>query len=194
MSMCKIALFASGNGSNAEKIVTYLQKKLPVSFVVVSNKKEAGVFARATNLAIPAYHFKKSDFDTGKVLHFLKTQEVDLIVLAGFLLLVPTEILEAYPQRIINIHPALLPKYGGEGMYGMNVHQAVAKAKEQYTGITVHYCNHEYDKGNIILQSAIPLSQEDTPEEIARKVQVLEHQEYPLVVEWLAKKIIREKK
>ncbi|GAB4333668.1 MAG: phosphoribosylglycinamide formyltransferase [Flammeovirgaceae bacterium] len=188
---CKVAIFASGSGSNAEKIIEHLQTKREVSFIVISNKKEAGVYARAQRLKVPCFYFPKSSFENGEVLKFLKKENVSLIVLAGFLLLVPENLLENYPNKIINIHPALLPKYGGKGMYGMHVHQAVVQAKEKESGITIHYCNAHYDEGEIILQVSCPLLPTDTPEDVAHKVQALEHEYFPKVVEKLVEDIIR---
>jgi phosphoribosylglycinamide formyltransferase-1 len=187
---CKVAIFASGSGTNAEKIIEHLQSNKEVSFVILSNKKEAGIFQRAERLKVPCFYYPKSAFDNGEVLQFLKNERVNLIVLAGFLLLIPQNLLENYLNKIINIHPALLPKFGGKGMYGMNVHQAVIQAKEKETGITIHYCNAHYDEGEIILQASCPVSPTDTPEDVAHHVQALEHQHFPKVVEKLVNEIL----
>ncbi|UII28831.1 phosphoribosylglycinamide formyltransferase [Fulvivirga maritima] len=183
--MTRIAIFASGNGSNAQKIAEYFKDSSTVEIVLIlSNKKEAYVLERANQLGIPSFVFTKSQFNnTQDVLAELKKYDVDFIVLAGFLLLIPEYLVEAYPEKMINIHPALLPNYGGKGMYGEKVHQAVCEAKEKETGITIHYVNNKYDEGKIIFQAKVALNEGDTPEQVAEKVHRLEYEHYPKVIE-----------
>lgn len=182
-----IVLFASGSGSNVENIVRYLRKaNRDASFYVFCNNPEAGVLLRANNLSIPSYVFDKRALkETGEVLETLQGIQPDLIVLAGFLWLMPTDIIKAYPNKIVNIHPALLPKFGGKGMYGMHVHNAVVHNKETETGITIHYVNEHYDDGKIILQQYCKVDALDTPDSVALKVHQLEYEHFPKVVERL---------
>lgn len=181
----KLVIFASGSGSNAEKIIEYLSGHPQLEiFCVLSNKPDAFVLERARKLGVPSFYFPKPDFDLGvPVVEFLQKNGVEGIVLAGFLLKVSDPLLRAFPGRIINIHPALLPKYGGKGMYGHFVHEAVKAAGERESGITIHYINERYDEGDIIFQASCELDADDTPEDIARKVQVLEHTHFPRIVE-----------
>lgn len=181
----RIAIFASGSGSNAENIIRYFSNHPNFVFpVIISNNEKAFVHERAKKLGVPSVTFSKEDFLKGeKILNFLQEQKIDAIVLAGFLLQVPSLVIDAYPQKIINIHPALLPKFGGKGMYGMRVHEAVKEAGETETGITIHYVNNEYDAGEIIFQAKCPVLPEDTPETIAKKVHELEYQYFPRVIE-----------
>jgi phosphoribosylglycinamide formyltransferase-1 len=183
--MTKIAIFASGSGTNAENLFRYFQNHASVQVsCLLCNKQDAFVLERAKKWQIPAYVFDKTDFgESGKVAEILAKHQIDWIVLAGFLWLVPEWLVAKYPKKIINIHPALLPKYGGKGMYGMRVHQAVWENKETYTGITIHYANAVYDEGEIIFQAKTPLSPNDTPETIAEKVHQLEYQHFPEVLE-----------
>ena len=184
--MKHIVLFASGSGSNAEKIMLYFQKSgLAKVAAIFSNRAEAGVLEKAKKYEIPTIVFSKEALSEGKVLDELKIFQPDLIVLAGFLLKFPKNIIENYPGKIVNIHPALLPKYGGKGMYGMNVHRAVLENKESKTGITIHYIDEHYDEGDIIFQKSIPLNGKETCEEIASKVQDLEHEYFPQIIEKL---------
>lgn len=188
--MKKIAIFASGSGSNAENIINYFSENKEISFpFIICNKSEAFVHERAKKLDVPSYTFKKSGFENGEVLTLLKKEEVDLIVLAGFLLKVPENILKAYPHRIINIHPALLPKYGGKGMYGMNVHEAVVATGEKESGITIHYVNENYDEGQIIFQAKCEVLPDDSPETVAEKVHALEYKHFPEEIEKIIEKI-----
>ncbi|QJW88242.1 phosphoribosylglycinamide formyltransferase [Spirosoma taeanense] len=182
--MKRIALFASGSGSNAEQITTYFADRTDVTVsLILSNNPKAGVIDRARRLHIPVLLFDRTTFySTDQITSILQKQEIDLIVLAGFMWLMPGELVRAFPNRIVNIHPALLPKYGGKGMYGHFVHEAVVKAGEVESGITIHYVNERYDEGQIIFQASCPVLPTDTPEEVARKVQVLEHEHYPRVV------------
>lgn len=184
MSTKKIAFFASGSGSNMESIVSYLRtQNIHPEFLVLCNNPQAFVLERAKNLGIEAIVFDKKAFrETGEVLGQLKTFQPDLIVLAGFLWLMPADIIQAFPNKIINIHPALLPNYGGKGMYGMHVHNAVVQNKELESGITIHFVNEHYDEGKYILQASCRLTSEDTPELVAQKVHLLEYEHFPKVV------------
>lgn len=153
--------------------------------LVASNKKEAFVLERAKKFNVPTLGFSKSELESGEFAKKLQSLKVDLVVLAGFLLKIPDELIQKFPDRIVNIHPALLPNYGGKGMYGDKVHQAIKKAEDTETGITIHLVNEHYDEGKIIFQAAVALAPEDTPEEIAAKVHLLEHKYYPNVIESL---------
>lgn len=181
----KIALFASGSGSNAENIVNYFSGSQKFTFpLIISNKKDAYVHERAQKLHVPSYTFTKEDFVSGQpILKFLKEHNIDFIVLAGFLLKIPEVLIEAFPNKIINIHPALLPKYGGKGMYGHHVHEAVATSGDTESGITIHYVNAQYDEGNIIFQAKCPVLPTDSPDMIAEKVHALEYEFFPKVIE-----------
>lgn len=185
--MKKIAILASGAGTNAENIAQYFSKndKIKVA-LMVSNNPKAGVLERAARLGVPSQTFPKADFASGEpVLALLRAYEIDFIVLAGFLCKVPDVLLHAFPDRIVNIHPALLPKFGGKGMYGMHVHEAVVAAGETESGITIHYINEHYDEGAVIFQASCPVLPSDTPEEVAAKVHRLEYEYYPKVIEKL---------
>jgi len=182
--MKKIALFASGSGSNAENIIRYFAGNDILFFsLIISNKKDVFVHERAKKLNIPSYYFEKERFENGEVLTFLREQGINFIVLAGFLLKVPENMLKAYPDKIINIHPALLPKFGGKGMYGSRVHEAVVAAKETESGITIHYVNENYDEGQIIFQAKCKVLPTDTPNDVAAKVHALEYRYFPEVIE-----------
>ena len=183
--MRHIAIFASGAGSNARKIMERFQNHPDIRVaLVVSNKKDAGVLAVAAEFGVETLLINRASFyETELLLTELKTHSVDFVVLAGFLWLIPAYLVKAFPRRIVNIHPALLPKYGGKGMYGYHVHEAVKAAGETETGITIHYINEHYDEGDIIFQASCPLTTEDTPETIAQKVHALEHRYFPEVVE-----------
>jgi len=184
--MKKIVLFASGSGSNAEKIVLHFKtKELAKVVEIFTNNPNAKVLERAKNLNVPAQIFNRQELNEGKVLDKLKEIQPDLIVLAGFLWKFPEHIIKEYPNKIINIHPALLPNYGGKGMYGMNVHQSVLNNKEKETGITIHFVNEHYDEGGIIFQKAVNIEDCQTAEEIADKIHILEHQYFPEVIEKL---------
>lgn len=186
--MKKIILFASGSGSNAENIIKYFQEKKSAEVVAVfSNNPNAKVLEKASNLGVKTYIFTKEELNSGQVL--VKTNEFqpDLIVLAGFLWKFPDDIVAAYPDKIINIHPALLPKYGGKGMYGMNVHKAVLENKESHSGISIHFVNEHYDEGAMIFQAEVSVENCQTAEEIATKVQELEHIHFPEVIEKILK-------
>jgi phosphoribosylglycinamide formyltransferase-1 len=182
--MNKIVIFASGSGTNAEKVIEYLNKSVEKKVsLVFSNKKTAGVIARSERLNVPVYVFDRADFyETGKVGELLEKEDPDLIVLAGFLWLVPGEMIKKYKGRIINIHPALLPKYGGKGMYGMHVHKAVIENNEKESGISIHYVNENYDEGDIIFQARCKVEPNDTPESLAERIHLLEHRYFPEVI------------
>lgn len=183
--MHKIAIFASGSGTNAENIANHFKNNKTVEIsLIVSNKKDAFVLERAKKLEIEAVAFSKNDFDTtDKVVNFLKSKNIDFIVLAGFLLKVPDNLLKAFPCKIVNIHPALLPKFGGKGMYGDKVHKAVVESKESESGITIHYINENYDEGDIIFQAKCPVLPNDTFEDVAKKVHALEYTHFPIIIE-----------
>lgn len=184
--MKKIVLFASGSGSNAEKIVLHFKtKELAKVVEIFTNNPNAKVLERAKNLNVPAQIFNRQELNEGKVLDKLKEIQPDLIVLAGFLWKFPEHIIKEYPNKIINIHPALLPNYSGKGMYGMNVHQSVLNNKEKETGITIHFVNEHYDEGGIIFQKAVNIEDCQTAEEIADKIHILEHHFFPEVIEKL---------
>lgn len=181
----KIALFASGSGSNVENIVRYFAEKRTAEFpLILSNKQDAFVHERAKKLGVPSVTFSRDEFADGcEIVSLLKKYEVDFVVLAGFLLKISMPILEAYPDRIINIHPALLPKFGGKGMYGHHVHQAVVDAGETQSGITIHYVNEQYDEGNVIFQATCEVANDDTPDTVAEKVHALEYLHFPKIIE-----------
>ena len=185
--MRNIAIFGSGSGTNAENIIKCLAKSDTARVaVVLSNKKDAGIHTRAGSLGVPSFTFSFAEFREGRViLDKLAGYHVDFIVLAGFLLLISPVIIDSYKDRIINIHPALLPKFGGKGMYGSYVHEAVVAAKETETGITIHFVNERYDEGAVIFQATCPVLPHDTPDDVAAKVHALEYQYYPQVIERL---------
>jgi phosphoribosylglycinamide formyltransferase 1 len=185
--MVKIAVFASGNGTNAQRIIEYFRENPKVRVdIVLTNNPHACVLERARNLEIPSVVFTREELEkTGKVLGILKERKIGFIVLAGFLWLVPNSILADFPGRVVNIHPALLPKYGGRGMYGMRVHEAVIKSGDPVTGISIHFVNSVYDEGEIIFRAECPVEPSDTPETLARKVHQLEYDYYPIVIEAL---------
>jgi phosphoribosylglycinamide formyltransferase-1 len=181
--MVKLAIFASGAGSNARKILEYFQKSETVKVaIILSNKADAGVLKHAADFGVPSFVFEKEQLQDGSVLKELEHHQIDWIVLAGFLWLMPQHILNEFPDRIINIHPALLPAYGGRGMYGHNVHQSVWQNGESETGITIHFVNNNYDEGRIIMQAKTYLSAEDTPQSIEQKVHALEHAYFAYVI------------
>lgn len=182
--MINLAIFASGNGSNAQNIVEYCLQYPTIQLNrIYCNKADAFVFERAKNLKIPATYFSKKAFeDSEDILKQLRNDQTDFIILAGFLLKIPAQILQAYPNKIINIHPALLPKYGGKGMYGMHVHQAVKAANEIETGISIHLVNEQYDEGKILFQARCDVDAEDSADEIAQKVHALEYKYFPKTI------------
>jgi phosphoribosylglycinamide formyltransferase-1 len=187
----RIAIFASGSGSNAQKIMEHFKRSAEAEVVLIlTNNPQAYVLQRADNFEIPSHVFTRQEFyETDDVIRMLKNLQVDLIVLAGFLWLVPKSLLTAFPNKIINLHPALLPKFGGKGMYGDNVHKAVLAAGEEESGITIHFTNDEFDEGEIIHQSKFKIESGDNLEMIKFKGQQLEHQYFPKVIENLLKKM-----
>ena len=188
--MKRMVIFASGSGTNAENIIKYFQKtNLAEVTLVLSNKSDAKVLYRAKTLSVPSESFNKSDLiNSDRIATILRNESPDLIVLAGFLLKFPEFILKEFPNKVINIHPALLPKYGGKGMYGMHVHESVVKNKEAETGITIHYVNENYDEGAIIFQERFQLSENDTAESVASKIHELEYEFFPKVIEEVLEK------
>lgn len=186
-NMKNIAIFASGTGTNAENIIRYFSKNETIRVsVVLSNNQKVEVHTRVNKLGVPSFVFSREEFQEGKaVLKKLIEYNIDLIVLAGFMTKISAPLLEAFPNKIINIHPALLPKFGGKGMYGIHVHEAVVAAGEKETGITIHYVNSYYDEGEILFQAQCPVFSTDTPEDVAIKVHSLEYKYYPVVIEKL---------
>ena len=185
--MKKIAIFASGNGSNAQNISDYFadNENIKIS-LILTNNKESYVLERAKKLKIPAVYFDKKDFYLSEnVLNKLQSFQIDFIVLAGFLWLIPKNLIQNFPNRIINIHPALLPKYGGKGMFGMKVHEAVKKSGDAETGITIHFVNDKYDEGEVIFQVKVKVEKSDSVEDIAAKIHKLEYEHFPRVIEEL---------
>lgn len=187
----RIAIFASGSGSNAQKIMEYFKNNaLAEVTLVLSNNPDAYVLQRADNFEIPTHVFNRKGFyQSDEVLKLLQNLKTDLIVLAGFLWLIPQNLLEAFPNKIINIHPALLPNYGGKGMYGDHIHRAVLAAREKESGISIHFVNERFDEGEIIQQFRFKIDPSDQLENIRFKIQQLEHQHYPKVIEGLLKKM-----
>ncbi|MEQ9166159.1 MAG: phosphoribosylglycinamide formyltransferase [Fulvivirga sp.] len=183
--MINIAIFASGSGSNAQKIAEHFQGSSDIRVpLILTNNPKAFVLERAEKLDIPSHIFNRETFyKSTDVVEVLKSNNIDFVVLAGFMWLVPGYLVEAYPNKIVNIHPALLPKFGGKGMYGDHVHNAVKQAGEKETGITIHFVNEHYDEGNIIFQAKCEVVENDTPQTIAEKVHALEYQHYPNVIE-----------
>jgi phosphoribosylglycinamide formyltransferase-1 len=180
-----IAIFASGSGSNARKILEYFEDRSDIQVsIIITNRKNAGVLSHAKEFDVPTLKIDRSYFyDNECILDVLKAEKIDLIVLAGFLWLVPAYLVASYPNKILNIHPALLPKYGGKGMYGHHVHEAVKENNESESGITIHYVNEEFDEGGHIFQASCELSIDDSPQDIASKVLELEHNHYAEVID-----------
>ena len=183
--MVHLAIFASGAGSNAQKIIDHFKGHLQVKVsLIVCNKAGAGVLNIATREGIESLLIEKDSFFRGEgYVPFLKEKGIDFIVLAGFLWKIPETLIAAYPNKIVNIHPALLPKYGGKGMYGNFVHEAVIANREKESGITIHFVDGHYDNGDIIFQAKCPVSADDTPKTLAAKIHALEHANYPAIVE-----------
>ena len=182
--MQRILIFASGSGTNAENIIKYFQGSSVATVVAVfSNNPIAGVLDKAKKLTVPTDIFSKEELNSGKVLQNVMHFKPDLIVLAGFLLKFPQDLIDAFPNKVINIHPALLPKFGGKGMYGMHIHKAVVENKEKETGITIHYINENYDEGAIIFQKNVTVLGTDTPEVVAEKIHELEQRYFPEIIE-----------
>ena len=188
--MANVVLFASGSGSNVENIVNFFKNDNSVNITcILTNNPEAYVIQRAKKLGIPFKIFTRRELKDNTILDFLLNNKTDLIVLAGFLWLMPSDITSAFKNRIINIHPALLPRYGGKGMYGNHVHEAVVGNKEKESGITIHYVNENYDEGNIIFQAKCEVLPEDSPEDVAQKVHKLEYEYYPKVIKQIVSSI-----
>ena len=187
----KLAIFASGSGSNAENICNYFAESSDIKVVLIcTNREDAFIVKRANKLNIPVYIFSKSELNNFVDLHKkLQNIEVDVIILAGFLLKLPEIMVDSYPNRIINIHPSLLPKYGGKGMYGSNIHKAVIKNKELESGISIHFVNHNYDEGKIILQKKCSISANESVETLIHKIHKLEHNYFPVAIEKTIKKL-----
>ncbi|MFT5714336.1 MAG: phosphoribosylglycinamide formyltransferase-1 [Flavobacterium sp.] len=184
--MKKIVVFASGSGTNAENIIKHFASNGTVTVVAVfTNNPNAKVIERAKNNDVPIVVFSKIELIESKILQKLNVIQPDLIVLAGFLLKFPENIIAAYPNKIINVHPALLPKYGGKGMYGMNVHKAIVANKEKETGITIHYVNEDYDEGGVVFQKRAILTGSESAEEVAERIHELEQKYFPEVIEKL---------
>ena len=188
-----IAIFASGNGSNAEQLIRYFNYELPGNAhgagddirveLVVCNRKEAGVYERAERLGVAAKHVTKTDFNDEDYMNdLLGSHGIEFVVLAGFLLMIPDYLLRRYPDRIINIHPSLLPKYGGKGMYGNKVHEAVVASGDRETGITIHMVSEECDGGDIIFQTSVPVEPDDTAADVEAKIHALEKEHYPNII------------
>ena len=185
--MTRIAIFASGSGSNAENIANHFSKHTNVEIpLFLTNKANAYVLERAKKLNIDSFVFNKTQFlETEEIIAVLAEKNIDLIVLAGFLLKIPENLIKAYPNKIVNIHPALLPKFGGKGMYGDNVHKAVVNTRETESGITIHYVNKHYDEGEIIFQAKCGVLPTDTYEDVAAKIHQLEYKHFPKTIDAL---------
>ena len=189
--LMNIALFASGAGTNAQKIIDHFRDSLVARVaLIVCNKKKAGVLQIAQDENIPSVILDKEQFFSGNgYVDELLERKIDFVVLAGFLWKIPSPLLQTYPRRIINIHPALLPKFGGHGMYGSRVHEVVLAERETESGITIHYVDEHYDNGDVILQIKCPVLENDTPESLANRIHQLEHAYYPVVIENLVKEL-----
>ena len=182
--MTRIAIFASGLGSNAENIIRYFSDNKIVKVVLVlSNRPGSGVLNRAKALSVPTLVFTKTQLNQGSIVFdALKEYNASIIILAGFLLKIPIDLIQSYPNSIVNIHPALLPKYGGKGMYGIRVHRLVVENRDQTSGITIHYVNANYDEGDIIFQATCAINPEDSPDDVQDKVRALELRHFPNVI------------
>jgi phosphoribosylglycinamide formyltransferase-1 len=188
--MKRLSIFVSGNGTNLQRIAEFFADKKDVEIVnVVCNNPKAYSIERAKNLGIPLRMITKEDFRSEAFIKELQNLHVDLIVLAGFLWKIPEDLVKAFHRKIVNIHPALLPKYGGKGFYGEHVHEAVVAAKEEQSGITVHYVNEIYDSGEIILQARVSLDEKETPDSLAAKIHHLEQAYFPIAIEQVLKAI-----
>ena len=181
-----ILIFASGNGSNAENIITYFQNKaIDINWMIITNNSNAGVIQRSIKMGIPFLVFDKKDFYENMFLKKISLINPKLIILAGFLLKIPENLIKKFNNKIINIHPSLLPKYGGKGMYGMNVHNEVIKNREAKSGISIHYVNNQYDEGEIIFQKSTKIIYPSTTEKLAKKIHELEMKYFPEIIEKL---------
>ncbi len=184
--MFNLAVFASGNGSNAENIIRYFKSNNRAQVkLVATNKNSAKVITKSGKLGVPTILFTKEELESNSLLDKMQNHKIDFIILAGFLLKIPKEFLKFYKNKVVNIHPSLLPKYGGSGMFGSNVHKAVFKSKDLETGITIHYVNEEYDKGNIIFQAKCEIKNRESVKQIEKKVHKLEMKFYPIIIESL---------
>jgi phosphoribosylglycinamide formyltransferase-1 len=183
--MIRLAVFASGSGSNAEQITAHFAAgDFARVVLIVSNKADAGVIDRAHRLGVPVKVCKATEFsDPNGVEKLLGSEKIDFVVLAGFLLLVPPNLIRAFQNRIVNIHPALLPQFGGKGFYGSNVHKAVIESGSMMSGITVHHVNEKFDEGSIIFQAACHIDKSETPDSLAAKIHQLEYAYFPIVIE-----------
>jgi phosphoribosylglycinamide formyltransferase-1 len=190
--MIRLAIFASGSGTNAEKIIEHFDKVADIDVsLIVCNKAGAGVLDIADRWRIPSILIDRQFlYHSNQLLFELNQQGIDFIVLAGFLWMVPAYLIKSFQKKIVNIHPALLPKFGGKGMYGMNVHQAVKDAGETQSGITIHFVNEKYDDGAVIFQATCPVDKQDTSDDIRKKVQQLEHKHFPVVIEDVVRKSV----
>ena len=182
--MKRLSIFVSGNGTNLQRIAEYFKDNKEVEIVnVVCNNPKAYAIERAKNLGIPVRMINKVEFNSPEFTQEMAALKLDLIVLAGFLWKIPASLIQAYPKKIVNIHPALLPNYGGKGFYGEHVHEAVVAAKEPFSGITIHYVNEIYDSGEIILQARVALDEKETPDSLAAKIHQLEQAYFPVAIE-----------
>lgn len=187
MMIKRIAIFASGSGSNAENIYNYFKKNSVIKIsLILTNNPNAKVIERAERLGVEYIVFDRIGFyESHKIIELLSAEKIDLIVLAGFLWMIPADLIKAFPNKIVNIHPALLPKYGGKGMYGDKIHQAVIENKETESGITIHLVNENYDEGKIIFQAKCSILPTDKSEDLAKKIHALEYEHFPKVIEKL---------
>ena len=190
--MIRIAILASGNGSNAQRIIEYFADNKDILFpFIITNKEDSYVRKRAESMRIPSIYISNSELKKGgSLLNLLIENKIDWVILAGYLLLIPSNVIKAFSNKIINIHPALLPKYGGKGMYGMKVHEAVIANSEKESGITIHFVNENYDEGDIIIQAKCSIADDDNPEILSQKIHFLEHEFFPKVIEDLILKNI----
>ena len=181
-----ILIFASGNGSNAENLITYFKKKdIEINWIVATNNSEAGVIERCIKLNVPYFVISKDELNKNSLLEKIKMIDPSLIILAGFLLKIPEKIIDYFPQKIVNIHPSLLPKYGGKGMYGMNVHKKIIENKESKSGISIHYVNKYYDEGEIIFQKSIKIRYPTNALILSKEIHKLEMKYFPITIEKL---------
>lgn len=188
LTMKRIAIFVSGNGTNLQRIAEYFKGSPEVEIVnVVCNNPKAYAIERAKQLGIPVRMVNRQEFNSAEFTQEMAGLQLDFIVLAGFLWKIPESLIRVYPKKIINIHPALLPKYGGKGFYGEHVHEAVVAAKEAYSGITIHYVNEIYDSGEIIFQAKVALTPDETPDSVAAKIHLLEQANFPVIIDMLLK-------
>ena len=190
MNKHKVAILVSGTGSNAVNIIEYFEKSSVAEvMLVISNRADALAVGKAQNKGVKVVVFNNESFKkSGVVLNYLRSVAIDFVVLAGFLMKVPSDIIHAYANKIVNLHPSLLPKYGGKGMYGKRVHSAVIKAQESESGISIHFVNEEYDEGAIIFQAKVSVEKEDSVEVLAQKIQQLEHRFFPKIIEQVISK------